>query len=119
MNSGGDDDRWTSINPTAGHDTYTSFKGGITLSGATVTVKFYIDNNTGYPIIQTVFGPCLAEGGLFTIAFRGEDQRGEDYSFLCWEGECGMASAVCFHVCPNRMLDYWTPSGRQGHQRVG
>ena len=29
-----------------------------------------------------------------------------------------MASAVCFHVCPNRMLDYWTPSGRQSHQRV-
>ena len=23
-----------------------------------------------------------------------------------------MASAVCFHVCPNRMLDYWTPSQR-------
>ena len=23
---------------------------------------FNIDNNTGYPIIQTVFGPCLAEG---------------------------------------------------------
>ena len=62
MNSGGDDDRWTIINPTAGHDTYTSFEGGITLSGATVNVKFNIDNNTGYPIIQTVFGPCLAEG---------------------------------------------------------
>ena len=29
-----------------------------------------------------------------------------------------MASAVCFLVCPNRMLDYWTPSGRQSHQRV-
>ena len=27
-----------------------------------------------------------------------------------------MASAVCFHVCPNRMLDYWTPSRRQSHQ---
>ena len=62
MNSGGDDDRWVIINPTAGHDTYTSFEGGITLSGATVNVKFNIDNNTGYPIIQTVFGPCLAEG---------------------------------------------------------
>ena len=83
MNSGGDDDRWVIINPTAGHDTYTSFEGGITLSGATVN----IDNNTGYPIIQTVFG-------------------------------CGMATAVCFLMCPNRMLDYWTPSGRQSHQRV-
>ena len=62
MNSGGDDDRWTIINPIAGHDTYTSFDGGITLSGATVNVKFNIDNNTGYPIVQTVFGPCLAEG---------------------------------------------------------
>ena len=62
MNSGGDDDRWVIINPTAGHDTYTSFEGGITLSGATVNVKFNIDNNTGYPIVQTVFGPCLAEG---------------------------------------------------------
>ena len=62
MNSGGDDDRWTIINPTAGLDTYTSFEGGITLSGATVNVKFNIDANTGYPIIQTVFGPCLAEG---------------------------------------------------------
>ena len=38
-------DRWTIINPTAGHDTYTSFEGGITLSGATVNVKFNIDNN--------------------------------------------------------------------------
>ena len=62
MNSGGDDDRWTIINPTAGLDTYTSFEGGITLSGATVSVKFNIDANTGYPIIQTVFGPCLADG---------------------------------------------------------
>ena len=62
MNSGGDDDRWTIINPTAGLDTYTSFEGGITLSGATVNVKFNIDANTGYPIIQTVFGPCLADG---------------------------------------------------------
>ena len=62
MNSGGDDDRWTIINPTAGLDTYTSFEGGITLSGATVSVKFNMDANTGYPIIQTVFGPCLADG---------------------------------------------------------
>ena len=62
MNSGGDDDRWVIINPTAGHDTYTSFEGGTTLGGATVNVKFNIDNNTGCPIIQTVFGPCLAEG---------------------------------------------------------
>ena len=62
MNSGGDDDRWTIINPTAGLDTYTSFEGGITLSGATVNVKLNIDANTGYPIIQTVFGPCLAGG---------------------------------------------------------
>ena len=62
MNSGGDDDRWVIINPTAGHDTYTSFEGGITLGGATVNVKFNIDYNTGYPILQTVFGPCLAEG---------------------------------------------------------
>ena len=90
MNSGGDDDRWTIINPTAGHDTYTSFEGGITLSGATVNVKFNIDNNTGYPIIQTVFGPCLAEGkrvyaempDLFAIALQGEDQRGEDFPML-------------------------------------
>ena len=37
MNSGGDDDRWTIVNPTAGLDTYTSFEGGITLSGATST----------------------------------------------------------------------------------
>ena len=47
INSGGDDDRWTIINPTAGLDTYTSFEGGITLSGATVNVKFNIDTNTG------------------------------------------------------------------------
>ena len=25
-------------------------------------MKFNIDANTGYPIVQTVFGPCLAEG---------------------------------------------------------
>ena len=62
MNSGGDDDRWVIINPTAGHDTYTSFEGGITLGGATVNVKFNIDYNTGYPILQTVFGRVLQEG---------------------------------------------------------
>ena len=62
MNSGGDDDRWKIINATAGHDTYTSFEGGITLGGASVNVKFNIDANTGYPIIQTMFGPCLADG---------------------------------------------------------
>ena len=62
MNSGGDDDRWKIINATAGHDTYTSFEGGITLRGASVNVKFNIDANTGYPIIQTMFGPCRADG---------------------------------------------------------
>ena len=62
MNSGGDDDRWEIISAAAGHETYTSFEGGVTLGGATVNVKFNIDANTGYPIIQTVFGPCLAEG---------------------------------------------------------
>ena len=63
MNSGGDDDRWMIINPTAGHVTYTSFLKGVLLwAAATVNVKFNIDNNTGYPILQTVFGPCLAEG---------------------------------------------------------
>ena len=62
MNSGGDDDRWEIIGAAAGHETYTSFEGGVTLGGATVNVKFNIDANTGYPIIQTVFGPCLAEG---------------------------------------------------------
>ena len=58
MNSGGDDDRWKIIK----HDTYTSFEGGITLGGASVNVKFNIDANTGYPIRQTMFGPCLADG---------------------------------------------------------
>ena len=48
MNSGGDDDR------------------GVTLGGATVSVKFNIDANTGYPIIQTVFGPRLVEGKIAT-----------------------------------------------------
>ena len=57
-----DDDRWKIINATAGHDTYTSFEGGVTLGGASVNEKFNIDANTGYPIIQTMFGPCLAEG---------------------------------------------------------
>ena len=66
MNSGGDDDRWEIISAAAGHETYTSFEGGVTLSGATVNVKFNIDANTGYPIIQTVFGPCLAEGKTAT-----------------------------------------------------
>ena len=36
-----------------GHDSYTSIEGGISLRGATVNVKF---NNSGYPIVQTVFG---------------------------------------------------------------
>ena len=62
MNSGGDDDRWEIINATDGHDAYTSFEGGITLGGASVNVKFNIDANTGYPIIQTMFGPSLADG---------------------------------------------------------
>ena len=63
MNS---DDRWEIINAAAGHETNTSFEGGVTLGGATVNVKFNIDANTGYPIIQTVFGPCLAEGKTAT-----------------------------------------------------
>ena len=67
---------------------------------------------------RNILGVYAEMPDLFAIALRGEDQRGEDYSFLCWEGECGMATAICFLVCPNRMLDYWTPSGRQSHQRV-
>ena len=62
MNSGGDDDRWEIISAAAGHETYTSFEGGVTLGGATVSVKFNIDANTGFPIIQTVFEPRLVEG---------------------------------------------------------
>ena len=115
MNSGGDDDRWTITNPTAGLETYTSFEGGITLSGATVNVKFNIDTNTGYPIIQTVFRPCLTSSLL-----HFEEKTSAEKIILSYvgKGECGMASAVRFHVCPNRMLDYWTPSGRHSHQRV-
>ena len=59
MNSGGDDDRWVIINPTAGHDTYTSFEGGITLGGATVNVKFNIDNNTGTQSYKLYLGRVL------------------------------------------------------------
>ena len=86
MNSGGDDDRWKIINATAGHDTYTSFEGGIALGGSSVNVKFNIDANTGYPIIQTMFGPCLSrwkehdilgvhaeEPDFITGTFRRED----------------------------------------------
>ena len=62
MNSGGDDDRWEIGDITAGYETYTSFEGGVTLGGATVSVKFNINANTGYPIVQTVFGPCLIKG---------------------------------------------------------
>ena len=62
MNSGGDDDRWEIGDITAGYATYTSFEGGVTLGGATVSVKFNINANTGYPIVQTVFGPCLIKG---------------------------------------------------------
>ena len=61
-NSGGDDDRWEIINATAGHHAYTSFEGGIALGGTSVNVKFNIDANTGYPILQTMFVPCLADG---------------------------------------------------------
>ena len=64
MNSGGDDDRWEIADVTAGYETYTSFEGGVALGGATVSVKFNINANTGYPIIQTVFGPCLAKGRM-------------------------------------------------------
>ena len=59
---------------------------------------------------RDILGVYAEMPDFFAITFRGEDQRGEDHSFLCWKRECGMASAVCFHVCPNRMLDYWTPS---------
>ena len=59
MNSGGEDDRLVIINPTAGHDTYTSFEGGITLSGATVNVKFNIDNNTGTQSYKLYLGRVL------------------------------------------------------------
>ena len=52
MNSGGDDDRWEIADVTAGYETYTSFEGGVTLGGATVSVKFSINANTGYPIVQ-------------------------------------------------------------------
>ena len=62
MNSGGDDDRWEIADVTAGYETYTSFEGGVNLGGATVSVKFNIDANTGYPIVETVFGPCLIKG---------------------------------------------------------
>ena len=62
MNSGGDDDRWEIGDITSGYETYTSFEGGVTLGGAAVSVKFTINANTGYPIVQTVFGPCLIEG---------------------------------------------------------
>ena len=62
MNSGGDDDRWEIADVTAGYETYTSFEGGVTLGGAIVSVKFNINPNTGYPIVQTVFGPCLIKG---------------------------------------------------------
>ena len=62
MNSGGDDDRSEIGDITSGYETYTSFEGGVTLGGAAVSVKFTINANTGYPIVQTVFGPCLIEG---------------------------------------------------------
>ena len=62
MNSGGDDDRWEIGDVTAGYETYTSFEGGVTLGGAAVSVKFSINANTGFPIVQTVFGPCLIKG---------------------------------------------------------
>ena len=67
---------------------------------------------------RDILGVYAEMPDFFAVTFRGEDQRREDNSFLCWKRECGMASPVCFHVCPNRMLDYWTPSGRQSHQRV-
>ena len=56
MNSGGDDDRWEIGDITSGYETYTSLEGGVTLGGATVIVKFTINANTGYPMVQTVFG---------------------------------------------------------------
>ena len=62
MKSGGDDDGWEIGDITSGHKTYASFKGGVTLGGATVSVKFTINANTGYPMVQTVFGPCLIQG---------------------------------------------------------
>ena len=37
MNSGGDDDRWETGDITSGYETYTSFEGGVTLGGATVS----------------------------------------------------------------------------------
>ena len=39
MNSGGDDDRWEIIGAAVGHETYTSFEGGVTLGGATALTR--------------------------------------------------------------------------------
>ena len=128
MNSGGDDDRWTIINPTAGLDTYTSFEGGITLSGATVSVKFNIDANTGYPIIQTVFGPCLADGKnatywecmlrcLTSSLVHFEEKTSAEKIILSYVRK-GNAAWLQLYAFMCAQLDYWTPSGRQSHQRV-
>ena len=60
MNSGGGhDNRWEIGDITSGYETYTSFEGGVTMGGA---AKFTINANTGYPMVQTDFGPSLIEG---------------------------------------------------------
>ena len=95
MNSGGDDDRWTITNPTAGLETYTSFEGGITLSGATVNVKFNIDTNTGYPIIQTVFRPCLTSSLL-----HFEEKTSAEKIILSYVGKGNAAwLQLCAFMC--------------------
>ena len=122
MNSGGDDDRWVIINPTAGGYYFERCDCQCEVQHRQ---QYRVPNRTNciWAVScrrqeRNILGVYAEMPDLFAIALRGEDQRGEDYSFLCWEGECGMATAICFLVCPNRMLDYWTPSGRQSHQRV-
>ena len=119
MNSGGDDERWEAPDATTGHETYTSFEGGVTLGGATVKVKFSINANTGHPIVQTVFGPCLAKGknateksDIVAGALRGEVQSGKDHQFICQQEQHRMASALCIPMRPDGMLDYRAPPGR-------
>ena len=114
MNSGGDDDRWEIINATAGHDTYTSFEGRITLGGASVNVKFNINANTGYPIIQTVLGPCLADGKNATYWERM--LRSLTSSLVHFDQRTSAEKISLSYVSEGNAA--WLHSGRQSHQRV-
>ena len=112
MNSGGEDDRWVIINPINCWTRYLHLiRRGYYFERCDCQCEvqhrqqYRVPNHTNciwaVPCRRqerNILGVHAEMPDLFAIALRGKDQRGKDYSFLCWEGECGMATAICFRA---------------------